>query len=146
MIRPRLILRVLGALMVMVAMAMLFPWAIALFEGKGEQLGFLIPIVVAIPLGLFLFFRKKLDRKDEISNREAFLIATLGWAMAALVAAIPFWIYGSWMHHLPGKSPFPTFAMAYFESMSGLTTTGSTILNDIEALPNSMLFWRYLSH
>ncbi len=146
MIRPRLIARVLGALMVMMALAMIFPWGIALLEGKGEQLSFLIPIAVVIPLGLFFFHRTKLAPKEEISKREAFLIATLGWVMAALVTAIPFWIYGSWMSHLLGKSPFPTFAMAYFESMSGLTTTGSTILNDIEALPNSMLFWRSLSH
>lgn len=146
MIRPRLIARVIGALMVMVALPMLLPWGIALYDGKGEQLCFLLPMAATVPLGLLFFFLIKQEENVELSHREAFLIAALGWIFAALVVSLPYWIFGGWMPHPPGKSPFPNFTMAYYESMSGLTTTGATILNDIEALPRSMLFWRCMSH
>lgn len=144
MIRFRLIARFLGALMVMMGLAMIVPWIMALFSSKGEHLVFLVAIAFSSILGLSLFFGLPTRHKDEISHREAFLIATTGWIIAAAVAALPYWFYGWWMSG--AKSQFPTFAMAYFESMSGLTTTGATVLVDIEALPKSILFWRCLTH
>lgn len=146
MIRARLITRFLGALMIMIGASMVVPWLIALFSGIGEQGCFLVSILLSCGGGAALFFGSKFKRKDEISHREAFFIATSGWIIAAGIAALPFYFFGWWFPTVGGKSQFPTFAMAYFESMSGLTTTGATILTNIEALPKSILFWRCLSH
>ena len=68
--------------------------------------------------------------------RESLVIASLGWVILALVGSFPYLVTGS----------VPHFVDAYFESMSGFTTTGSSILTDIEALPKSILFWRSLTH
>lgn len=147
MLRIRLVLRILGALMVMVASVMLFPWLLAFIEGGAEHVHFLVPIVCVIPLGAALFLGIKQRDREEISHREAFLIATLAWIVAAFVASLPYWLYGMWGPWPTGKpSPFPNFTLAYFESISGLTTTGSTILPYIEQLPRSLLLWRSLTH
>ena len=63
-------------------------------------------------------------------------VVGLGWLLAALFGALPFYLSGV----------TPLFADAYFESMSGFTTTGSTILSDIEACPKGVLFWRSFIH
>jgi trk system potassium uptake protein TrkH len=147
MLRIRLISRVLGALMAMIGAAMVVPWLLALWEGRGEHYSFLVPILMVAPIGLVLWIRVKPRGSDELSHREAFVIASLGWVVAAFVAALPYWLYGMFGPWPTGKpSPFPTFTLAYFESISGLTTTGGTVLPYIDPLPMSMLLWRSLTH
>jgi len=70
-----------------------------------------------------------------INHREGMVIVSLGWIVCAFFGALPFALGG-----------FPSFTDAYFESMSGFTTTGASILTDIEALPKGLLFWRSLTH
>ncbi len=78
-----------------------------------------------------------LTRKvGEVNHREGICIATLGWILTAAFGALPFYIYGT----------FPTYTDAYFEAMSGFTTTGASVLADIEAQPAGILFWRSLTH
>ncbi|MBN2350819.1 MAG: TrkH family potassium uptake protein [Bacteroidales bacterium] len=73
---------------------------------------------------------------QNISKNEGFLIVIFGWLITCLVGALPFVLWGGEF----------TFTNAWFESVSGFTTTGSTILNDIEALPMGLLFWRSSTH
>lgn len=80
-----------------------------------------------------------------LGRREALLLVALSWIVGAALAALPFFL---WAHLDPaqGTSPFRGFDDCYFEAMSGLTTTGATVLSDIDALPPSLLFWRSMTH
>lgn len=75
-------------------------------------------------------------KEGEVNHREGVCIVTLSWVAAAGLGALPFHLYGT----------FPTFTDAYFEAMSGFTTTGSSVLADIESQPPGILFWRDLMH
>lgn len=87
---------------------------------------------LAASLGLYVLTSKE----GEATNREGILITTLSWVVAAGFGALPFYFYGT----------FPTYTDCYFEAMSGFTTTGSSVLADIEAQPAGILFWRDLMH
>lgn len=76
------------------------------------------------------------SRTGEANHKEGILITTLSWILAAGFGALPFYFYGT----------FPTYTDCYFEAMSGFTTTGSSVLADIEAQPAGILFWRDLMH
>ncbi|WP_022851073.1 TrkH family potassium uptake protein [Limisalsivibrio acetivorans] len=78
--------------------------------------------------------RKKV--KQTLSPRDGFMFVTLSWITASAVGALPFWISGA----------IPGYADAFFETMSGFSTTGASILTNIEAMPKSLLFWRSLTH
>ncbi|MFC1524792.1 TrkH family potassium uptake protein [Planctomycetota bacterium] len=93
---------------------------------------FLITIIISLGLGLFL--RKIFDSVGSMALgiREGFGVVALGWVVIALIGALPFYLSGI----------FPCFTDAFFESMSGFTTTGSSVLKDIESLPHGILFWR----
>lgn len=81
-----------------------------------------------------------------IGRREAFLLVALSWILGAALAAAPFRIWAALSPRASGDHPFTSFVNCYFESMSGLTTTGATILSEIESLPQSILLWRALTH
>lgn len=87
-------------------------------------------------IGLLLWtFNKKLDQSS-IAKREGYIIVTLTWVVISLFGALPFILAGT----------TSSYTDAFFETMSGFTTTGSTIFNDIEALPKGILFWRSMTH
>jgi len=131
-VNPRVVLKVLGLLVFATASAMILPLAAAFYYGESEAVIFSACMVggVLVGGGLALFGRGRHD----LSGRDGFLIVTFGWLVVALIGALPFVISGS----------IPDFTDAYFESMSGFTTTGASILTDIEAQPHSMLLWRSL--
>jgi trk system potassium uptake protein TrkH len=83
---------------------------------------------------LLMTISKKNDRK--INKRDAYFIVVLGWLTMVLSGMLPYIITGS----------IPSFSNIFFETMSGYTTTGSTIINDIDALPKSIIFWRSMTH
>jgi trk system potassium uptake protein TrkH len=87
-----------------------------------------------ISFGILYVFRK--DKKNVLSVRDGFLFVTLSWLVASSVGALPFVFSGY----------IPTISDAFFETMSGFTTTGATILTDIERMSEAMLFWRALTH
>jgi trk system potassium uptake protein TrkH len=88
----------------------------------------------AIGFSLWLITKKNIDK--EIGKREGYLIVTLGWVFVSIFGALPFVISGY----------IPSFTDAFFETVSGFTTTGATILSDIERLPHGLLFWRSMTH
>ena len=131
----RSVARVLGTLLLVTAGALLLPAICSLCYGaEGDLAALLISagITAAVGLPLCWFFRDE----DELEIRDAFLIATLGWTVVSAFSALPFVIHGS----------IPSFTDAFFEMMSGYTTTGSTILTDIEVVPHGLLFWRSETH
>ena len=128
------VLRYCGISLVVVALLMLVAAGVA-FHEKSESA--LLPLlyagVITGIVGLFpLIF---VPRQKSIGAREGFFIVTFSWILACLFGAIPYLMYGGEF----------TLVNAFFESVSGFTTTGASILTDIEALPNGLLFWRIAS-
>jgi len=113
---------------------MLFPIAVSLIYQEGDFSAMLISSAVAFGMGLPLWWFT--PSNYELSFRDAVLIAVFGWVIISAVSALPFMIHGS----------IPSFTDAFFEMMSGYTTTGATILNDIESIPHGLLFWRSETH
>jgi len=93
-------------------------------------------IFLTLGIGAALNILTRKQHNAEPGVRESLVIASFGWIILALVGSFPYLVSGS----------IPHFVDAFFESMSGFTTTGSSILVDIEALPKSILFWRALTH
>jgi trk system potassium uptake protein TrkH len=129
-----LTLRILGALLLFLAAALLLPIPFSLYFADGAAGAFLVAALISLVVGLTLYLKCKSTR--ELSVREGFAIVTFGWGFFALFGALPFLFSGA----------IPSPVDAIFETMSGFTTTGSTILANIEVLPESLLFWRALTH
>ena len=83
-----------------------------------------------------IFMLSSLDHKKEMNKREGYIVVSFGWIIMALSGTLPYLLTGT----------IPSFTNAFFETMSGYTTTGASILNNIEAVPHGVLFWRSLTH
>ncbi len=132
--RLRLISQILGALLVLLGLMMSLPLFVSLYYHEETWRAFLYSLMIAMGtglLGIIFGFREK----GEVGHREGFAIVTLGWVLAAVVGSLPYLFAGT----------FPSFVDAYFESMSGFTTTGSTVLTQIEGLSLGILFWRSMT-
>jgi trk system potassium uptake protein len=129
----RAVLRVLGFVLGVTALAMLAPVAISHHAGDRDAWSFLVTAIGGLLLGGLLWWAG--TRAREIRVREGFAVVTLGWLGAGLLGALPAWLSGQ----------IPGFTDAVFESISGFTTTGATILTDIEGRSRGLLFWRALS-
>ena len=130
----RSIAYVVGTLLLVTSIALLFPIITSLIYQENDFNALLISAAVAFVMGLPLWWFSPKDY--ELSFRDAILIAVFGWVIISVVSALPFVIHGS----------IPSFTDAFFEMMSGYTTTGATILTDIESLPHGLLFWRSETH
>jgi len=130
----QLVIHVLGALLIFLSGSMLLPIPFALYYGDGHFQYFLISAAITFTTGFLAF--KLTKRKRDVRAREGFAIVTLSWTLFSLFGCLPFLISGG----------IPSLTNAFFETMSGFTTTGATILTDIEALPHGLLFWRSLTH
>ena len=125
---------VLGKLLIVTGSSMVFPVICSLYYGEDDLHAIAITGVITIGLGLMLwgFFRKH----QNLNIKDGFFIAFFGWVLISAVSGLPFMIHGS----------IPTFTDAFFEMMSGYTTSGATILTDIEVVPRGLLFWRSQTH
>lgn len=130
--RVGVVANIVGSLLVFLGFSMLVPLVFSLYYGED-----LAPLVLSsgITLGCGLILRYYTAPVTELNHREGYAVATLGWVAAAAFGSLPFILSGA----------TPTIIDAIFESMSGFSTTGATILADIEALPRGILFWRSLT-
>ena len=103
-----------------------------------EIRAFSIAIAVSAVAGFFLRILSRGTSAKDLTVREGFAVVSAAWAILAAVGALPF--------YLSGQAGFQSYTNCYFETISGLTTTGSSILGDIESLPNGLLFWRSFTH
>ena len=124
----------LGTLLIFLALSLLLPAFFALVYQDGDLLPFLISAGISGFIGLILFFSCRVDH--ELHIREGFALVTIAWLTFAFFGALPFFLSGY----------MPDFTDAFFETMSGFTTTGATILDDVEMLPHGLLFWRSFTH
>jgi trk system potassium uptake protein TrkH len=127
------VLNVLGFVVMLFALTMLVPLLVALIGGDRALVAYDEAFVITIAIGASLwFFTRRFKR--ELQPRDGFLLVTLVWTVLPAVATLPLLL------HLPGLS----FTDAYFETMSGLTTTGATVLTGLDDLPLSINVWRHL--
>jgi trk system potassium uptake protein len=127
----KLIFRVLGFLIFGEGIAMLFSLVVSLIFRGPDLSAFLISSGITLSTGGLLLIITKKAVKD-IGKREGFIIVTFSWITFSFFGSLPYIISGS----------IPNFTDAFFETISGFTTTGASILTDIEALPHGILFWR----
>jgi len=129
-----IIKKILGTILILEALFMLPSFFISIYLDQIDKFPFLISIIITGIVG-YILFRKKADSKV-IKVKEGLAIVTFGWLSISLFGCLPFIISGS----------IPSFIDAFFETVSGFTTTGATIISDIEALPKGILFWRSFTH
>ena len=120
-----------------IGLALLVPLALSFLYADGSWRSFLLPALAMISAGVvgILLTRSPGRAAQYVSNRDVYLSVTLAWTLAALLGGVPFLIEGT----------FPTLLDSTFEAMSGFTTTGATLLSDIEAETPSILFWRSMT-
>lgn len=128
--------KILGKIMILEGIMMLAPLAVSLIyrESLRHVLAFAVPAAVVTALGFLLQLPK--PRRENLYQKEGFALTTLVWLVMTLFGAVPFVINGD----------IPNYIDAFFEIMSGFTTTGASVVTDITAMSRSTLFWRSFSH
>lgn len=128
----RPIQRILGLLLMVFSLAMLPPVAVSFFYSDGAYASFLVAFAWLVVVGAAVWWPVRSDRQD-LRLRHGFIVVTLFWTVLGLAGALPLYI-----------SPQPAISLtdAVFESVSGLTTTGATVLAGLDALPRSILYYR----
>lgn len=130
----RMILKSIGAVLCIEAACMLPSLGVSLLYKEIEVLAFILSILIISVIGLSLL--RIATPNTSIYTRDGFALVALGWILVSVLGALPFVLSGS----------IPAVMDAVFESVSGFSTTGATILRDIEALPQGILFWRSFTH
>ena len=129
----RQVLKILCLILRSIAGLMLLPILVGVLNHERETWSFAVVAVLCAAISLITYLFPPKVRS--IYAREGFLIVSLSWLFLGVLGALPFLLSGV----------IPRFVDAFFEIVSGFTTTGASILNDIEALPQCMLFWRCFS-
>ncbi len=129
-----IITRVIGAVLFCIGMLMLLPTAVAFSYDVKNCIGLFQSAVIAILAGAALFFFTK-GCKTDIGKREGYMIVSLSWISAGIFSALPYILSNVGISVVDGV----------FESISGMTTTGATIFEDIEAMPQGLLLWRSMT-
>jgi trk system potassium uptake protein TrkH len=135
---PRVILRVNSGVVSAIGVFLLAPLAVSLIYADGSWESFLFPAAVMVPTGALGFWATRPTSQRAllyVSNRDVLLSVTLVWVLAALLGGVPYLVEGTFFNPIDST----------FEAMSGFTTTGATLLSDIEAQTPSVLFWRSLT-
>ena len=131
----RMIFYIIGFILSLEAGLMLLPAGVAVLYGEWNTLlSFLVVMAVCLAIGLPLSIKR--PKNSVIYAREGFVVVGLSWILLSLFGALPFWV----------SREIPSFIDCFFETVSGFTTTGSSILTDVEALPYALLFWRSFTH
>ena len=130
MITNKTVFFLIGILLVVLGFSMLAPYAMQLMYNEGSH-SFVSSAFVTIFIGI-LFILANLEKEFKLSLRQTFLFSTLAWLMVAVFGSLPF---------ILSPKEF-SFSEAFFESMSGITTTGATIITDLDNSPKSILLWR----
>ena len=131
----KLLLRLLGAILLVEAAAMLPSLAMSIGYGEGDAMAFVWTILLLLLVGTPLRLFTKTE-KANLRAKEGFLVVSLAWILLSVFGALPFVISGV----------IPNFVDALFESVSGFTTTGATIMTQIEGQPHGIMFWRSFTH
>lgn len=130
----QVVARLLGRIIAAYALFMAIPLVYSLVRREADFMAFVWSVAITLVLGAMLYYAG--EEPGRIGTREGFLVAAGTWVLASALGALPYWLSG-WV---------PTYLNAVFETVSGLTTTGASIIADVEALPASLLLWRSMTH
>ncbi|MFO7832259.1 MAG: potassium transporter TrkG [Desulfuromonadaceae bacterium] len=130
----RSVTHILGSLLIFMALTLLLPIPFALYYNDSMAPVFALSSSITLVSGLLMFMLSRGHK--ELHLREGFAVVTFSWLLFALFGALPYLVSGA----------IPSILDGVFETMSGFTTTGATILTDIEGMSQSLLFWRALTH
>ena len=134
--RPGIVAKVLSLVTTVVSVFLLWGMAWAAWDRSADLAGLAGALGVGLALSAFLFFLGRHAKASDLGPREAFAVVTLSWILCSGIGGLPFYFHGT----------VPTYTDAFFEAMSGFTTTGASVLTNIEANPRGILFWRSLTH
>lgn len=135
MLHRRVILNVIGMSVILESAFMLLPLLVALIYGEEDVAVHLHTFLITLGAGVLLWLAGH-GHGPEVGRKDAYLIVPVVWIVFAAFGALPYYLG----HYLP------TYTDAFFESISGFTTTGASVIDDIEALPHGIIFWRSLTH
>ena len=131
----KIILYLLGIVLMIVAAFMLLPLCVSIIYDEGDFFHFLKAISVTFITGIILTMANRKHKKEDLRHRDGFISVTLSWLVVAFFGSLPYIFDGT----------FGSITDSYFEAMAGFTTTGSSVLIDIEAQSHGILFWRSLT-
>lgn len=129
----RLIIHSVGTVLLLLAATMALPLFLAIKDQSPGVMAFVVSILVTTGMGLLM---KMVKPAGNLSRRDGFAIVGFGWLLVAALGALPIYLAGA----------TPTYTDAFFESISGFTTTGATVITNLEAVSREVLLWRSLSH
>lgn len=133
MVNFRIISKIIGSLLFLESFFMAICLAMAFSFHEDDVMAFMTSTLMTFGSGcIFMFFGH--EAENSLSRRDAYVVVTLTWVVFSFFGMFPFLIHGS----------VPSVTDAYFETMSGFTTTGATVIDDVESLPHGLLFWRSL--
>ena len=134
MVNYKIISKIIGSLLFIEAFFMSWCLGVSFIFNEDDHMAFLISIVFTMAAGfLFLMFGNRSD--NSLSRRDAYIVVTAVWMIFSIFGMLPFIIHGS----------ITDLCDAFFETISGFTTTGASIIDDVEVLPHGILFWRSLT-
>lgn len=134
MLNLKIIINFIGVVLILNGLFMMLGIPFSIYYGDNDIVVLLGCGIGIALLGFFLVLLTR-DHEKEISKREGYIVVSVTWIIMALFGAIPFVIHGA----------IPSYTDAFFETMSGFTTTGASILDDIESVPHGLLFWRSMT-
>ena len=123
-----------GRILTVIAATMLFPLFISIYYKENIASAYLIPIIISVAIGALVSIKAPKDKS--LFVRDGMVIVALSWIIISVIGGLPFFI----------SREIPSFVDCFFETASGFTTTGSTILTDVESMRRSILFWRSFTH
>ena len=130
----RLTFHLIGNVLRMAGALMALPVLVSLIERSGDTIPLLLSMLIAMAAGTLLALIQ--PRRDTLRPREGFAVVAFSWILVSFFGGLPFYFSGY----------VPSLVDCFFETVSGFTTTGATILTDVEALPKGLLFWRSFTH
>ena len=135
MFHPKIISRILGLLLFIEAAFLLTSLAVAFYYHETIIDTYLYTLAAMVGTGAVLAYIGR-GKERNISRKDGYIVVTLCWIIFSLFGAIPYYLSGS----------LPSVTDAFFETMSGFSTTGASVVSNVEALPHSLLFWRSMTH
>ncbi len=135
MVNKKAIINTLGLILIFESLCMLLCMGVSLIYRENDLMAFFYSFLVTLGVGGLCYITTQGYEKTKM-KRESFIIVTLVWVVISIFGSLPF-IF---------SNTIPNFTDAFFETISGFTTTGASVVNDIEALPHGILFWRSFTH
>ena len=130
-----LVLNLTGVVLLFSSLFMLVPLLTSLFYRGSDLSAFAVSFLISLFSGLLLYFVTKSQKKVELKHREGFAVVTISWLVMTFFGCLPYMLSGSSL----------SFTNAYFEAMAGFTTTGASVMSDLESLPHGILLWRSMT-